>query len=140
MDAAAELGRNPVSKILSTEMSRLTRDGIAEPVSQDLILRRERGPGNIHFPGSADHEQDWLPYPVDPSSCYAIHMNTVSYIHTVFVLQQLHSFWSSYVSGYCCTAVQVYLDAYCFCVVWSLYLCYICVRMWSVRLSCVFFL
>ncbi|CAM9516333.1 unnamed protein product, partial [Ascophyllum nodosum] len=28
---------------LSTEMSRLTRDGTAEPVSRDQILRRERG-------------------------------------------------------------------------------------------------
>ena len=31
-------------------MSRLTRDGTAEPVSQDQILRRELGHGNIHFP------------------------------------------------------------------------------------------
>ena len=46
-------------------MSRLTRYGTAEPVSQDQILRREWGPGNIHFPCSADHEQDWQPYPVD---------------------------------------------------------------------------
>ena len=73
MDAAAELGRNPVSKnrfSLSMEMSRLTRDGTAEPVSRDQILRRERGQGNINFPCSADHEQDWQPYPVDPYSCY----------------------------------------------------------------------
>ena len=56
---------------LSMEMSRLTRDGTAEPVSQDQILRREHGQGNnIHFPCSADHEQDWQPYPVDPYSCY----------------------------------------------------------------------
>ena len=49
-------------------MSRLTRDdGTAEPVTRDQILRRERGQENIHFlPGSADHEQDWQPYPVDP--------------------------------------------------------------------------
>ena len=69
MDAAAELGRNPVSKhlfSLSMEISRLTRDGTAETVSRDQILRRERGQGNIHFPCSADHEQDWQPYPVDP--------------------------------------------------------------------------
>ena len=52
------------------EMSRLTRDGTAEPVSRDQILRRERGQGNIHFPCSADHVQDWQPYPVDPYSCY----------------------------------------------------------------------
>ena len=74
MDAAAELGRNPVSKrtrfSLSMEMSRLTRDWTAEPVSRDQILRRERGQGNINFPCSADHEQDWQPYPVDPYSCY----------------------------------------------------------------------
>ena len=47
-------------------MSRLTRDGTAESVSRDQILRYERGHGNIHFPFSADYEQDWQPYPVDP--------------------------------------------------------------------------
>ena len=72
MDAAAELGRNPVSTgfSLSMEMSRLTRDGTAEPVSRDQILRHTRGQGNINFPCSADHEQDWQPDPVDPYSCY----------------------------------------------------------------------
>ena len=44
---------------------RLTRDGTAEPVSRDQILWRERGQENIHFPCSADHEQDWQPDPVD---------------------------------------------------------------------------
>ena len=61
MDAAAELGRNPVSKhqfSLSMEMSRLTRDRTAEPVSRDQILRHVRGQGNIYFPCSAHHEQD----------------------------------------------------------------------------------
>ena len=50
----------------------MTRDGTAEPVSRDQILRRERGQGNsgFHFPCSADHEQDWQPYPVDPYSYY----------------------------------------------------------------------
>ena len=51
---------------LSMEMRRLTRDGTAEPVSRDQIVRRERGQGNIHFPCSADHEQNWQPHPVDP--------------------------------------------------------------------------
>ena len=77
MDAAAELGRNPVSKhtrfSLSMEMSRLMRDGTtAEPVSRDqIILRREQGQGNINFPFLAHHTyvQDWQPYPVDPYSC-----------------------------------------------------------------------
>ena len=49
-------------------MSRLTRDRRAEPVTRDQILRHARGQGNFHFPCSADHEQDWQPYPVDPYS------------------------------------------------------------------------
>ena len=65
----AETGRNPVSTrfSLSMNMSRLTLDGTAEPVSGDHILRREQGQRNIHIPCSTDHEQDWQPYPVDPS-------------------------------------------------------------------------
>ena len=53
---------------MSMEVSRLTRDGTAEPVSRDQILRRERGQGNVRIPCSADLEQDWKPYPVDPYS------------------------------------------------------------------------
>ena len=72
MDAAAEIGRNPISKhrrfSLSMDMSRLMRDGTAEPVSREQILRRERGQEYIHFPCLADHVQDWQPYPVDPYS------------------------------------------------------------------------
>ena len=44
------------------------RDGTAEPVSRDQILRRERGQENIHFLCSSHHEQDWQSYPVDPYS------------------------------------------------------------------------
>ena len=62
-------------------MGKLTRDGTAEPVSRDQLLRRERGQVNIHFLCSADHEQDWQPYPVDPYS--AIYVITHTYIHTV---------------------------------------------------------
>ena len=46
-------------------MSRLTRDGTAEPVSRDQILRRERGQEKINFPCLADQEKVWHPYPVD---------------------------------------------------------------------------
>ena len=73
MDTAAEIGRIPFVSTrlsLSMEMSRVTRDGTAEPASRDQILRRERGQRNIHFPCSAHHVQDWQPYPVDPYSCY----------------------------------------------------------------------
>ena len=62
MDAAVELGRNPVSK--------------AEPAPRDQILRHARGQGNTHFPCSADHDdRDWQPYPVDPYS--AIYVMTI---------------------------------------------------------------
>ena len=61
-------------------MSRLTRDGTAEPVSRDQILRHARGQGNIHFPCSADHEQDCQPYPVDP---YSAICDDHTYIHTM---------------------------------------------------------
>ena len=49
-------------------MNRLKRDGMTESISRDQILRRERGQGKIHSPCSADHEQDWQHYPVDPCS------------------------------------------------------------------------
>ena len=59
-------------------MSKLTRDGTAEPVSRDQILRRERGQRIIHFPCSAaDHEQDWQPCPV----VRVIHTNIVLHTH-----------------------------------------------------------
>ena len=60
-------------------MSRLTRDGTAEPVSRDQILRHARGQGNMNFPCSADHEQDWQPYPVDR---YSAICDDHTYIHT----------------------------------------------------------
>ena len=88
-------------------MSRLTRDGTAEPVSRDQILRHARGQGNINFPCSADHEQDWQPYPVDP---YSAICDDHTYIHTYITVQSglvilvcvcvcvcfsSHSFWTS---------------------------------------------
>ena len=76
------------------EMSRLTRDGTAEPVSRDQILRHARGQGNINFSCSADHEQDWQPYPVDP---YSAICDDHTYIHVcvcVCVFSS-HPFWTS---------------------------------------------
>ena len=64
------------------DMSRLTQDGTAKPVSRDQILRRERGQGNLQFPWSADHEQDWQPYPVDPHSAIC---NDHTYLHTTYI-------------------------------------------------------
>ena len=72
-------------------MNRLTRDGAAEPVLRNQILRREQRQGNIHFHCSADHVRDWQPYPVDPYSAIcddhtyihpSIHIYTHTYIDT----------------------------------------------------------
>ena len=68
-------------------MSRLTRDGAAEPVSRDQILRRERGQGNINFLCSADHEQDWQPYPVDPYSSYVCDHTYIQDTIMVYLVQ-----------------------------------------------------
>ena len=48
-----------------------------DPASRDQIHRRKRGEGNIFFPCSVDHEQDWQPYPVDPYSamCTYLHLS-----------------------------------------------------------------
>ena len=73
MDAAAELGRNPVSKhLIQPEYGHEQADA-----GQDCRTRLEtkfsgaNGDREIFiFPVSADHKQDWQPYPVDPYSCY----------------------------------------------------------------------
>ena len=63
MDAAAEIGRNPVSKHLisrvspsvENEQTDAGRDGRTRLARANL--RRERGQINTGFPCSADHEQ-----------------------------------------------------------------------------------
>ena len=85
MDAAAELGRNPVSKHhiqpeYGDEQADAGRDGrtrLARPNSQ-----ARTGPGEYYFPCSADHEQDWQPYPVDP---YSAICDDHTYIHTYII-------------------------------------------------------
>ena len=61
-------------------MRRLAQDGTAEPLSRDQIVRAERGQGKNDLPCSADHEQDWQPYPVDPyfAVCEMDHTYTVA--------------------------------------------------------------
>ena len=65
MVAAAELGRNPVSK------------HEIQPEYGDE--QADAGQGNIPFSCSADHEQDWQPYPVDP---YFAIRDDHTYIHS----------------------------------------------------------
>ena len=68
-------------------MGKLMRDRTAEPVSQDHILRRERGQGENHFPSLANHEQDWQHYyPVDPYSAISYGH---TYIHTQIEIGQV---------------------------------------------------
>ena len=82
MDAAAEFGRNAISRHQiqpeygdeQADAGRDCRNRLARPNSL-----RERGKGNINFPCLADHEQDWQPYPVDPYSCYICYDH--AYIH-----------------------------------------------------------
>ena len=50
-------------------------------LSRDQILTRERGQRNINFPCSADHEQVWQPYPVDPYPCY----NVMDHTHILWI-------------------------------------------------------
>ena len=102
MDAAAELGGNPVSKrtkfSLSMEMSRLTRDGTAETVSRDQILRHERG---SLF---SDHEQDWQPDPVDPYSWYMCDHTYMYASRQPYMFLFFFFFFSDVAfSGYFCT-------------------------------------
>ena len=77
-----ESRKQALDSVWSMEMSKLMRDGTAEPVSRDQILRRKRVQQIIHFPCSApDHEQDWQPCPV----VRAIHTNIVLHTHTAVV-------------------------------------------------------
>ena len=82
MDAAAELGRNPISKHqiqpeYGDEQADAGRDGwtrLARPNSQ-----ARTGTGEYYFPCSADLNQDWQPRAVDP---YSAICDGHTYIHT----------------------------------------------------------
>ena len=64
-------------------MRRLTRDGIAQSVARDEILRRGRAEEKNRLLCSANHEQDWQPSPVDLSS--AKMMTTHTYIQHTYI-------------------------------------------------------
>ena len=84
------------------EISRLTtRDGTAEPVSRDQILRHESEQGNVPFPCSSDHVRDWQPYPVDPYSCYMC-----DYIYRVLLHWKRSMYSAHAVPGYASRCLQ----------------------------------
>ena len=71
MDAAAEIGRNHIQPEYGggqADAGRDCRTRLARPKFSGASGHREIG--NINFPCSADHEQNWQPYPVDPYFCY----------------------------------------------------------------------
>ena len=89
MDATAEIGRNPVSEhqiqplSMENEQADAGRDDrtrLTRPHSQ-----ARTGTGKKQFACSADHEQDWQPYPVDLYSCYSM-CDDQTYIHTVTII------------------------------------------------------
>ena len=62
MDAAAEIGRDPISKHqiqLGYGDEQTDGTGLPNPSSRDQCLRRDRGQEKNQFPCPADHEQDW---------------------------------------------------------------------------------
>ena len=82
MDATVELERNPVSKHhiqpeYGDEQADAERD--CRTVSRGKFSGANGNRENIHFPCSVDHEQDWQPYPVDPS---LVTCNDHTYVHT----------------------------------------------------------
>ena len=80
MNAVTESGRNPVNYAPDSarvwNMSGLTRGGTVESVSRDQVLRRERVQRKYYFSCSADHEQNWQPYPVDLHSAESADHNS----------------------------------------------------------------
>ena len=92
MNVAAELGRNPVSKHQTQpeygdEQADAGRDCRTRLARQNSQVRTETGKKKTC---SADHEQDWQPYPVDPYPCYSMRDD---YIY----IQILHPFIHTYI-------------------------------------------
>ena len=77
-------------------MSRLTRDGTAEPVSRDQILRHARGQGDIIFPAQLTTSRIG---------------NFTRLIHTLLYVMTIHTY---YIRTYICvtTAVSVHIMYY----------------------------
>ena len=73
-------------------MIRLTRTGRRNPSRETKLLGAYGDRGilifPVNFPCSADHEQDWQPYPVDP---YSAICDDQSNIHTRCILPSIAS-------------------------------------------------
>ena len=69
-------------------MSRLTRDGTAEPVLRDQILRRERGQGDINFSFQLTTTRIGNLTRLIPTLavCVTIHAYYTYYMHAIIIL------------------------------------------------------
>ena len=68
LSITVEVGRNPVSKHQVQPKYGNEQDDTGWDCRTRLA--RPNFQGNIDFPCSADHEQDWQPYRIDPYFCY----------------------------------------------------------------------
>ena len=71
-------------------MSRLTRDGTAEPVSRDQILRHARGQGNIIFPVQLTTSRIGNLTRLIHTLLYVMTIHT--YIHTYIYVMAIHTY------------------------------------------------
>ena len=76
-------------------MSRLTRDGTAEPVSRDQILRHARGQGNIIFPVQLTTSRIG---------------NLTQLIHTLLYVMTIHTYIHTYICVCVCVFFPFILD------------------------------
>ena len=92
MGAAEKLERNPVSKHQIQhecgERAGLRGTGLPNPSRETKFLGANGDRENFIFPAcSADREQEWQPYPVDPDPCYSIpgtwYVITIHSLHTL---------------------------------------------------------
>ena len=86
MDAAAEIGRNPVSKHpiqpeYGDGQADAGRDG--RPRLETNVSGTYGERGILIFPVQIDHEQYWQPYPVDPYSAICDD-NTSKHTHSPY--------------------------------------------------------
>ena len=72
-------------------------EGTAEPVPRNQILRRILGQGNIRFLCSADHEQDWQPYPVHS---YPVVWDDHTYIMHIYIYIYIYVYIYIYIYIY----------------------------------------
>ena len=100
--------RDPINSGLTrwrmADAGRDCRTRLAKPNSQFLGANADTEILRIHFFCSADHMQDWQPYPVDPYSCYmrdhifslTVHLVHYSLTTTVLFLFVFFCFLSSH--------------------------------------------